>query len=434
MSVCSLVLRPLRSASSGISWFVAGVILALSTGCVDRPENPDLSSPEVQPGGEVLAANGLERLHGQRVGLIVNQTSRVDTSHLIDVVHRVPDVDLKALFAPEHGLEGRADAGETIEGGRDPQTGVPIYSLYGASRQPPPEVLDSLDVLVFDIQDIGARFYTYISTMGHAMEAAAEQDVPFLVLDRPNPLGGQRVAGFVLEPDHQSFVGKYPIPIQHGLTVGELARMIQGEDWMDGLDALDLDVVPLTGWSRPDQWPDTDLAWVPPSPNIPDFETALIYPGAVFFEATAASEGRGTPEPFTLVGAPWADAQALADTLNARRLPGVRFEPAHFTPSSRPGASSPKLEGQTVHGIRHVVTDRSVYRSVATGVHVLHAFYHQAPSPTDFLARPDWLVKLAGTERLLDVLRAGERPDVIVRAWQDEIESFRSRRERYLLY
>jgi uncharacterized protein YbbC (DUF1343 family) len=425
----------LRGPVLALIVFPVVATLAL-VGCSERSSTapPRADTTDVRTGAEVLAAGGLSRLDGQRVGLIVNQTSRVDTSHLIDVVHRAPDVELKALFAPEHGLEGRADAGETIEGGRDPQTGVPIYSLYGASRQPPPEALDSLDVLVFDIQDIGARFYTYISTMGRAMQAAAQKDVPFLVLDRPNPLGGERVAGFVLEPEHPSFVGAYPIPIQHGLTVGELARMIQGEGWMDGLDDLDLSVVPVDGWTRGDQWPDVDRSWVAPSPNIPDFETALIYPGAVFFEATAASEGRGTPDPFLLVGAPWADAQALADTLNARDLPGVRFEPTTFTPTSRPGASSPKLEGESLSGVRHVVTDRTAYRSVATGVHVLHAFYHQAPSKSDFLSRPNWLVKLAGTTRLLDRLRAGRRPPAIIEAWQDEVAAFRERRAPYLLY
>lgn len=417
--------------------FLAIVLGGLLAGCTDRrpaPSDENAVSSRLQTGAEVLAANHLERLHGQRVGLIVNQTSRTDTSHLIDVVDRAPDVALTALFAPEHGLKGRADAGETIDDSRDPKTGVPIYSLYGPSRQPPPEALDSLDVLVFDIQDIGARFYTYISTMGHAMQAAAHQNIPFLVLDRPNPLGGARVAGFRLDPAHRSFVGAYPIPIQHGMTVGELARMIQGEGWMEDGEDLTLDVVRVEGWSRTEQWPDTELTWIPPSPNIPTFETALVYPGAVFFEATAISEGRGTPSPFRLIGAPWADAQALADTLNARRLSGVRFEPTTFTPASRPGASSPKLEDQALSGIRHVLTDRTAYRSVATGVHVLHAFYQQAPSADAFLNRPEWLTKLAGTERLLEMLRDGEHPQAIIRAWQDDVEAFRKRRAPYLMY
>lgn len=382
----------------------------------------------VRTGAAVLAEDGFARLRGQRVGLIVNHTARVDTVHLIDLIDEAPDVTLAALFGPEHGLRGQAGAGEHVASDRDPKTGVPIFSLYGERRKPTAEMLENVDVLVFDIQDIGARFYTYISTMGLTMQAAAEHGVPFLVLDRPNPLGGNHVSGFVLDTTHRSFVGQYPIPVQHGLTVGELARMIQGEAWLDGLDALQLDVVPAQGWARAEQWPETHLPWRAPSPNIPDYETALIYPGAAFFEATAASEGRGTPHPFKLIGAPWADGQTLADTLNARDLPGVRFEAATFTPESN------KLQGEQLEGIRHVITDADAYQPVATGVHVLHAFYHQAPSAAEFLTRPEWLAKLAGTERFLEMLRAGRRPEAIIKSWEPAITQFREDREAYLIY
>ena len=410
------------------------IVLALTAGCTE-PGGP---STALQTGAQTLAARNFEALDGQRVGLIVNHTARVDTAHLIDRIHRAPNVELGALFGPEHGLRGTADAGEKVADGVDDQTGAPIYSLYGANRQPTAEQLGGLDALVFDIQDVGARFYTYISTMGLAMQAAAANDVPFIVLDRPNPLGGDYVSGFVREPEQESFVGQYPIPVAHGLTVGELARMIQGEAMLPGLDALDLRVVELSGWDRAERWPATGRAWTPPSPNLPTFETALVYAGACFFEATSASAGRGTHRPFLQLGAPWPEAtgQALVDTLNARGLPGVTFEPAAFTPESIPNmASSPRLEGTPLHGVRYRVTDADAFEPVEAGVHVLHAFHHAAEARGDSLvARPRWLARLAGTPRLQAMLDDGATPASIIQSWTDEIDGFRARRQPYLLY
>ncbi len=419
--------------------YVLFVILWLGCGAA-APDAPPAGTPRTVPpavktGAQVLADEGFRRFAGRRIGLIVNHTARVDSVHLADLVHAAPDVTLAALFGPEHGLRGTADDGERIDDGRDDRTGVPVYSLYGRTRKPTPDMLRGLDVLVFDIQDVGARFYTFISTMGLAMQAAAEAGLPFVVLDRPNPLGGAYMAGFVLEPAHSSFVGQYPIPVAHGLTVGELARLIQGERLLPGLDDLRLEVVPMEGWRREALWPETGLPWVPTSPNIPDFETALVYPGACFFEAAAASEGRGTETPFILLGAPWADGEALTDTLNARGLPGVRFEAARFTPRSIDGmASNPRLEGQALQGIRTVVTDAAAFLPVETGVHVLHAFYRQAPRPESFIAREEWLAKLAGTSRLYDLLTLGRPPEAIIGAWQDEVDAFAQRRAPYLLY
>ena len=385
----------------------------------------------------MLAERGFDLLDGKRVGLVVNHTARVDTTHLIDLIAAAPNVELAALFGPEHGLRGAADAGEKIADGRDERTGAPVYSLYGETRKPTLDMLRGADVLVFDIQDIGARFYTYISTMGLAMQAAAEQGIPFVVLDRPNPLGGNYVSGFVLEPEHTSFVGQYPISMAHGMTVGELARMIRDESMMEGLDGLDLHVVEMEGWRRDMLWPDTELPWIPPSPNIPDFETALVYPGAVLFEATAASEGRGTRQPFVQVGAPWLDGQAAADSLNAQGLVGVRFEAIVFTPESIPGmASRPKLEGQTLEGIRYVLTDEQAFRPVETGIHVLDVFRRQAASNTleELVNRPEGMARLAGTKRLLDMLRQGASPEAVIASWGREVLAFREMRAGSLLY
>ncbi len=395
-----------------------------------------VTAPQVITGAQALAASGFAKLAGRRVGLIANHTSRVGSDHLADLLHADPKVTLVALFGPEHGVRGTADASEKIPHGRDKKIGVPVFSLYGSTRQPTRAMLRGIDVMVFDIQDVGARFYTFISTMGLAMQAAARARIPFIVLDRPNPLGGVYVAGFSVERANISFVSQYPVPLAHGLTVGELARMIKGGAMLPGLEDLQLEVVEMTGWRREMQWPATGIGWVPTSPNIPDFETALVYPGTGFFEATAASEGRGTDEPFRLLGAPWAAGQVLTDALNKRALPGVRFEAATFTPRRRAGmAADPKFAGRTVSGVRVIVTDANTYRPVETGVHLLHAFREAGRKARKaFINRPDWLAKLAGTRRLNGMLRRGAGPDEIIAAWRDDVERFSRARRPYLMY
>ncbi len=390
----------------------------------------------VKPGDQVLAEQGFAPLKGKRVGLITNHTAMIDSVHLIDLLYQTPGITLTALFGPEHGLRGHAAAGEHLNDGIDDRTGVPVYSLYGRHRRPTPEMLKDVDILVFDIQDIGARFYTYISTMGLAMQAAAEKGIPFMVLDRPNPLGNQ-IEGFVLDTtSYRSFVGMYPIPITHGFTVGELATAIQAERWLPGLDALELIIIPVEGWHAHELWSETGLPWIPPSPNIPDEETALLYPGAALIEGTIVSEGRGTKEPFKLIGAPWLQAEALADTLNARHLPGVHFEPVSFTPRSIPSmAPSPKWQDTPVNGIRQRVTDPHRFRPVATGIHVLHAIYHQTPDSLKqrFFRLPAFH-RLAGTDTLYTMLVEGARPEHIIRQWQQDVEAFRRLQQTYRRY
>jgi uncharacterized protein YbbC (DUF1343 family) len=414
----------------------AGVVSEVDAASAQNTAS-DTMQANVRVGAGVLADNGFDAIGGRRVGLVVNHTARVDTAHLIDVLHRAPGIEITALFGPEHGIRGDADAGEVVADGRDAATGAPIHSLYGSTRKPTPEMLADVDALLYDIQDVGSRFYTYISTLGLAMQAAAEQDIPFYVLDRPNPLGGNYVSGFVLEEEYESFVGRYPIPVAYGLTAGELAQLIQGEGLMDGLEDLELNVIRMEGWQRDMLWPETGLPFIPPSPNIPDFETALVYAGDVFFEAASASEGRGTRTPFLVLGAPWADGQELADSLNAYGLPGVRFEPSQFTPESIEGMSSePKLEGEELQGIRYIVNDPEAFRPVETGIHVLHAFYRHAERENveDFISRPEGLARLAGTESLLEMLRDGASAAEIIRSWEDDVAQFRQRRAPYLLY
>jgi uncharacterized protein YbbC (DUF1343 family) len=407
----------------------------------DRPNGPPAPIAQAgtaeatnlwKTGAAVAAADSFALLRDRRVGLIGNHTTKVGDQHLADLLHEAPDVTLTALFGPEHGLRGTADAGASVADGRDADTGAPIHSLYGATRRPTPAMLADVDVLVFDMQDVGARFYTYISTMGLAMQSAAEAGVPFVVLDRPNPLGGLYVSGFVLEDAQQSFVGQYPIPIAHGLTTGELARMIQGEAWLDGLEGLDLTVVPMDGWQRSQRWGELEAPWTPPSPNIPDAETAHLYPGTCFVEATAASEGRGTDEPFRLIGHPDLDGAALAADLSDRSLPGVGVTAASFTPTSRPGASEPKHENVPVEGIELRVTDADSLDAVALGVHLLEALLSHGGAA--MLERPAWLDRLAGTPRLREALERGTPAASIIADWGDEVARFREARSSYLLY
>ena len=388
----------------------------------------------VRTGADVLVESNFARLRGNTVGLIVNHTALVGSEHLINLVHASPEVTLGAIFGPEHGLRGTAEDGEAVRDGVDQLTGVPVYSLYGKAHRPTPEMLSGIDLLVFDIQDVGARFYTFISTMGLAMQSVAEAGIPFMVLDRPNPLSGTYVSGFILEPELESFVGQYSIPIAHGLTVGELAVMIKGEALLPGLDSLILEVVPMENWTRTMQWPDTGRSWVPTSPNIPQFETALVYPGTCFFESTAGSEGRGTRNPFRQVGAMGVNGSKIAQVLNKKALPGVFFEGVEFTPEPLFSMDTkPKLNGLTIQGLGITITDRRIYQPVEVGIHVLHAFYHAVPAVDEFLTRGEWLAKLSGSTKLADMLGAMP-PEEIIASWQDGVSDFTRRSERYYLY
>ena len=416
-------------------------LLLLVISCIgcrgtERADETDRASVSIRTGAEELLNNEFAPLRGKRVGLIANQTTTVEDAHLADLLHEAPGVELVALFGPEHGLRGDADAGEKVEDGIDDRTGVPVYSLYGETRRPTAEMLQGMDVLIFDIQDIGARFYTFIYTMGLSMQAAAESGITFMVLDRPNPLGGEQVAGFVREAGFESFVSDYPIPVQHGLTVGELAAMVKDEAFYPGLDELDLHVVTMHGWKREMRWPDTGLEWQQTSPNIPDFETAMIYPGTCFFEAVDASEGRGTYQPFKQVGAPWADSLDAASSLNELGLPGVHFAPATFMPSSIEGmASNPGFLGETMKGVRVEITDLKTFQPVETGIHILTYFYNAAPEDkrASFI-NGRWLGLLAGTDRLQSDLELGRTAQEIVASWREEVESFKEQRQDFLLY
>jgi uncharacterized protein YbbC (DUF1343 family) len=407
------------------------MLLAILTAAI-----PSHAAFAVKVGAKVLRDHNYEFLQGKRVGLITNYTAAVDGKHLAELIHADGRVRLVALFAPEHGLRGLKEDGVRFPGRLDAHIGVPVYSLYGNVKKPTPEMLQGLDFLLFDIQTVGARFYTFISTMGLAMQAAAEAHIPFVVLDRPNPLGGEYIAGPVLETGCRSFTGEYPIPVAHGLTVGELALMIKGERMLPGLDGLDLRVIMMEGWRSGMLWPDTGLDWVRTSPNIPDFETALLYPGICFFEGTAASVGRGTTEPFKVIGFPGINASKIAEHLNSKDLPGVKFEAISFTPHSIPGMSSyPKFQGREIPGIKIEIIDRHVYQPVETGIHLLCALYDSLSiEEREHFFRQTGFDHLAGTDSLRKSIERGASPEEIMAAWKKELVFFAQRRERYLLY
>jgi uncharacterized protein YbbC (DUF1343 family) len=386
----------------------------------------------VKTGAQVAAEDDFSHLKGKKFGLVTNATAVVEGRHLLDLL-LASGTSPSIIFVPEHGLKGKAEDGVHIPDTAD--AGIPVLSLYGDRKKPRPSDLAGLDLLVFDLQDIGTRFYTYIATMGLAMESAAAAGIPFVVFDRPNPLGGDYVSGFVRERGLSSLTALFPVPIAYGLTVGELALMVKGESMLPGLDRLDLTVVRMEGWRRNMRWPDTGLAWIPTSPNIPDYETALLYPGLGLLEATGASEGRGTREPFKLAGHPALNAEILAETLNARALPGIRFEPATFAPAAIPGmASSPKFKGRPVAGVRIKITDQSILRPVETGVAVMAALYAALPATEQQIFFRKGLDLMAGTDRLQRSLEFQRSPDEIQNLWRVEVDKFRQTRAPYLLY
>lgn len=376
----------------------------------------------------MLLNEHLDELEGKRVGLVMNPTARVGGSHMLDhlLAH---DVNVTALFAPEHGFRGDFGAGETIEDGVDQATGLPVFSLYGNTKKPTADMLAEVDLLLFDMQDVGARFYTYNVTLGNILEASAEQDVPVWVLDRPNPAGGNYISGWMLEDEHRSFVGAYPIPMVHGMTLGELAKMMVGEEWIEQADKVQVRVIPMQGWERSMKWAKTGLEWIPPSPNLPTFNHAFIYLGTVMFEGTNLSEGRGTPDPFLNIGSPGTDLNSSHIAQLRRDFEGVNVERISFRPKSLPGkAPNPKFEGELCHGLQLQVTNINTFDPVRLGTYILDMLLKATPDGeiTDFMEN------LSGIDNgiLLKQLKQQNYQE----QWQVTAKDFSQQREQYLLY
>jgi len=383
----------------------------------------------VHTGLAILLRDHLALLLGRRVGLVTHGAAVLPDLTAATAALLAAGVPVAALFGMEHGLAGAAADGAAVGHAVDRRTGIPVYSLYGATREPTAAMLASLDVLVYDVQDVGVRFYTFISTLYYLLRAAGRHGLPVLVLDRPNPINGVTVEGPLVEPGLASFVGIAPIPVRHGLTVGELARFFNAEF---GLGA-DLTVIPMTGWRRELWFDETGLPWVPTSPGMPHLSTATVYPGVCLVEGTNLSEGRGTALPFELVGAPWLDGDALAAGLNRLELPGVRFRPAEFAPTAS------KHAGVLCRGVQVHVGDRRSFRPLAAGLHLIAACRDQAPDRFEFLAsswegRPSHFDLLIGDAAVRPALAAGAAANDVLAGWADGVAAWEAERGAYLLY
>jgi uncharacterized protein YbbC (DUF1343 family) len=407
----------------------------VSGGGVDSVPTPQAAAPaapapKVMPGIDVLLRDSLGLLRGKRVGLITNQTGvTADGRGSADVLFATPGVRLVALFGPEHGIRGTAEGGATVANGRDTKTGLPIYSLYGRTQKPTPEMLDGVDVLLFDIQDIGARPYTFVWTMALAMEAAAGRHIPFVVLDRPNPItdvadGPQMQEEIRAEHVGQAITGLYPVPLRHGMTAGEVARYVNGEYRV----GADLHVVPTEGWSGGEWFDRTGLPWIDPSPNIRSPDAALKYSGMVLAEATNLTVGRGTDAPFSYLGAPWMNAPEVLRRTLAYHLPGVRLDTVRITP-----AAGADYAGRSVRAIRLTVTDRDAFRPPYTALVLLTEI--RRANPDSFkVGDPPGMTQMLGSRWAYAAFLRGTDPREIDRRWRDEVRAWMAKRERYRMY
>lgn len=415
------------------SILLAFAILGLAACQSSKPAGA-AAHPRVIIGAERLfTPEYFNLIKGKRVGLVTNHTGLLpDGRHLVDVLHQHPDVELTVLFGPEHGIRGEEDT--HVADGKDARTGLPVVSLYGKVRKPSEEILQNVDVLVFDIQDIGARFYTYIATMQHVLEAAAEQGKSYLVLDRPNAIGGLYVDGPAT--DKGAAIGSpNQLPVTHGMTVGELALMFNAARADQNLPKANLTVIPMQNYNRSQWYNDTGLPWVKPSPNMLTLTTANVYPATCLLEGTNISEARGTLQPFERIAAPWINAQALTGQLNSYNLAGVTFKAVSFVPDSIVDGIKiypPKFLGEQCHGSEMIITDRNVFESAKAGVFILHALQTLYPEMLEW--KNSRMDRLWGTTQVREQLQAGTSPQAIVGKWDAELKHFKSTRAKHLIY
>lgn len=386
----------------------------------------------IQFGNEILISEHLNLLDNKKVGIVTNHTSLLPQQvHLVDTLNSLR-INIIALFSPEHGIRGNVSRGVNINSSFDKNTGIPVYSLYGKVKKPIPEMLSGVDILLYDIQDVGVRFYSYISTLYYVLEASAENDVPIIVLDRPNPLNGARISGPVLIPAFKSFIGIEELPIIYGMTIGELAKLFKDELGSLGKN-LKLKVIPARGWSRDDSWNELNREWIPTSPNISSFETAFVYPGTCFLEGTNISEGRGTDRPFLTIGAPFIDSEKLTLAIETKNIPGITITESTFIPAENQGiVINPKYEGAECHGITISISDYKAFNPVNFGIHLLCTLIKLYPDKFKFDDKHFDL--LAGTDSLRKDILSGKTPEDIISGWNADLEEFNLKRKKYLIY
>ncbi len=398
------------------------------------------SAQKVNPNNEIVF--GADRLlseysnliEGKRIGIVTNPSALLSNGvHLVDTLFEDKRFNVTALFGPEHGIRGKAPAGEKVNDNTDSKTGLPVYSLYGKNKQPSKEMLKNVDVLLFDIQDVGARFYTYISTLFYTIKSGAENNIPVIVLDRPDPINGVYVDGPIRKEEQASFVGIAPIPIAYGMTTGELAKYFAGEKLIGKDLKPNLTVIEMKNWKRDSYYDDYNNIWVRPSPNIPDINTAIVYPGMCLIEGTNASEGRGTYHPFLTIGAPYINSKKLISELQNEDELGVKLDEIEFTPKSIPEMStSPKYKDEKCYGIKIEISDRQKFKSVEFGIRLLCSL--KKAFPNDFKLKESSIDRLSGDKNIREMINTGKSADDIISYWQDELNNFKQIRKKYLLY
>ncbi|NWF90573.1 MAG: DUF1343 domain-containing protein [Ignavibacteriaceae bacterium] len=402
--------------------------LAISAQCQQKPIT------NFKFGADVFIDEYLELIKNKRIGIVTNHTAVLSSGkHLVDSLFKLNGIHISALFGPEHGIRGDNSAGDLIPNQVDEKTGIPIHSLYGKVRKPTQEMLKGIDILIFDIQDVGARFYTYISTLFYVLQAAAENNIPILVLDRPNPITGVYVDGPIRHPDLSSFVGIAPLPIVHGMTIGELAEYFVGEKMIGDHVKVNLTVIKMKNWQRELFYDYFFSGWTNPSPNISSLETAIVYPGTCLVEGINVSEGRGTAKPFLTIGAPYINSKELINELNKYKIKGVEFSAAMFTPKSIPGiASNPKYKDEKCFGVEIKVTNRNELESVKFGIILISVLNQLYPNNLKF--RESAFDRLSGDTIIRKQILQGLSAKEIINFYQYDLNNFKKIREKYLLY
>ncbi len=385
-------------------------------------------------GADLLVSENLDLILGKNIAIVTNHTALLKNGvHLVDTLFKIKNINIVALFGPEHGIRGDAPDGHQISDDKDPKTSIPVYSLYGKLNKPTKEMLKNVNLIIFDIQDIGARYYTFISTLFYTLQAAAENNIPIIVLDRPNPIGGLNVTGNITEKEHISFVGIAPIAIQHGMTVGELALFFNNENLLGKNLKANLNIIKLKNYTRNLLFSDTGLNWVNPSPNMVSLEAALVYPGMCLLEGTNISEGRGTKKPFLTFGAPFINSNQLIQNLEKYKFDGVKFLPVEFTPIEISNmAANPKYKDTKCFGVELVIDKNKNFDAVKLGISIIYEINNLYKNKFEF--RKKSINRLYGSTKLSEYILNGKTPNDIYNTWEPELTKFKELRKKYLLY